>query len=114
MRRQGKRRWTRGHAIWASDVFAWRGSPAAWKEDLFQVVRLTPRVADADERKQLRRLGDKPVTVTLAMAEGGSIDVAVTSDRRFALLGPFAANIGAAIERGTVIAPALSSDGPAD
>jgi hypothetical protein len=90
VRRQGKHRWARGHAIWVSDVFAWRGSPAAWKEDLFQVVRLTPRVADGDERKRLRRFGDDPVIVTLAMAEGGSIDVAATSDRRFALLGPFA------------------------
>ena len=36
--RAGKSRWTRGHGVWISDVFAWRGSPAAWKEDLFQVI----------------------------------------------------------------------------
>ena len=29
----GKTRWTRGHGIWVSDVFAWRGSPAAWSEE---------------------------------------------------------------------------------
>ena len=29
VRRPGKKRWTRGHAIWVSDVFAWRGTPAA-------------------------------------------------------------------------------------
>jgi hypothetical protein len=27
--RPGKKRWTRGHAIWVSDVFAWRASSAA-------------------------------------------------------------------------------------
>src|SRR5512132_4168566 len=37
VRRPGKTRWTRGHAIWISDVFAWRGSPAAWSEDLLHV-----------------------------------------------------------------------------
>ena len=31
--RPGKTRWTRGHAVWVKDVFAWRGSPAAWNED---------------------------------------------------------------------------------
>ena len=29
VRGPGKKRWTRGHAIWVSDVFAWRGTPAA-------------------------------------------------------------------------------------
>jgi hypothetical protein len=27
VKRLGKQRWTRGHAIWVSDVFAWQGSP---------------------------------------------------------------------------------------
>jgi hypothetical protein len=34
----GKERWTRGHAIWVSDVFAWRGSPGVWNEDLVHVM----------------------------------------------------------------------------
>ena len=25
--RPGKQRWSRGHALWVSDVFAWRGIP---------------------------------------------------------------------------------------
>jgi hypothetical protein len=29
LKRAGKTRWTRGHAIWVSDVFAFRGSPSA-------------------------------------------------------------------------------------
>ena len=39
VKRPGKTRWTRGHAIWVSDVFAWRRSPAAWSEDLVHVTR---------------------------------------------------------------------------
>ena len=27
VKRLGKQRWTRGQAIWVSDVFAWQGSP---------------------------------------------------------------------------------------
>jgi hypothetical protein len=32
--RAGKKRWIRAHAIWVSDVFAWRASPASWNEGL--------------------------------------------------------------------------------
>ena len=32
--RPGKTHWIRGRAVWVSDVFAWRGSPAAWNEYL--------------------------------------------------------------------------------
>ena len=36
-RRSGKSRWTRGHGVWVHDVFAFRGSPAAWAESLIPV-----------------------------------------------------------------------------
>lgn len=32
--RTGRTRWTRAQGMWISNVFAWRGSPAAWSEDL--------------------------------------------------------------------------------
>ena len=35
--KRGKTRWVRGHGVWISDVFAWRGSPAAWSEGLLHV-----------------------------------------------------------------------------
>ena len=57
VRRPGKQRWTRGHAVWVSDVFAWRGSPAAWAEELLAVRGATPRDAEPDERKKLHGLG---------------------------------------------------------
>ena len=91
VRRPGKKGWTRGHAIWVSDVFAWRGSPAAWDEDLLQVNEVTLRDADAQERKKLRRLGEHPAIATLALPHGETVDVATGSEQRAALLGPFAA-----------------------
>jgi hypothetical protein len=89
VRRPGKSRWTRGHAIWVSDVFAWRGSPAAWNEELLEVSGATSRAADPDERRKLRRLGEDPAIATLTVADGLPIEVAVARDRDFALLGPF-------------------------
>jgi hypothetical protein len=90
VRRPGKKRWTRGHAIWVAEVFAWRGSPAAWNEDLLEVSGATIRSADPEEREKLHRLGDEPAIATLAIADGEPLEVAVVADKRAALLGPFA------------------------
>ena len=89
VRRPGKDRWTRGHAIWVSDVFAWRGSPAAWNEDVLQVTAATIRSADAEEREKLHRLADDPAIATLAIADGEPLEVAVGPGQRSALMGPF-------------------------
>ncbi len=92
VRQPGKKRCgARGHAIWVADVFAWRGSPAAWNEDLLEVREATIRSADAKERDKLHRLGDEPAIATLATTDGDPLEVAVANDRRSALLGPFAA-----------------------
>jgi hypothetical protein len=89
VRRPGKKRWTRGHAVWVSDVFAWRGSPAAWNEELLEVNDATSRAADPDERKKLRRLGEEPAIVTLTLANGEAVEVAAAHERDRALRGPF-------------------------
>lgn len=89
--RPGKKRWTRGHAVWVSDVFAWRGSPAAWSEDVVQVDGVVLHAPDAELRKKLHRLGDDVVIATLSLAGGSSIDVAARDEYRAALPGPFGA-----------------------
>ena len=66
-----KKRWTSGHGVWVSDVFAWGGSAAAWKSELAWTTGLATRPADDGERKKLRRLGDSPLIASLALAEGG-------------------------------------------
>jgi hypothetical protein len=89
--RPGKTRWTRGHAVWVSDVFAWRGSPAAWSEDLAQVVAVAVRESAPTERKPLHRLGDAHVVAVLSTAEGRTLTVAAAGEHRLTLSGPFAA-----------------------
>jgi hypothetical protein len=91
VRRPGRERWTRGHAIWISDVFAWRGGPAAWTEDLAQVVGVTLRDPDPQERKKLHRLGDGFAIATLLVTDGETLEVAAGPEQRQALLGPFVA-----------------------
>ena len=89
VRRPGKKRWTRGHAIWVADVFAWRGSPAAWDEELRQAYGATLRDADPAERRKLRHLGENPAIGTLTLVDGDALEVAAAADRSAALLGPF-------------------------
>ena len=71
----GKKRWVRGHAIWVSDVFAWRGSPAAWNEDLLRVISVESHSPTTEEHKRLRRLDDA-IVVSMTLTEGGTALVA--------------------------------------
>lgn len=91
VRRPGKQRWTRGHALWVSDVIAWRGSPAAWREDLEQVIDVRLRTPDPEEQKRLHRLGEGFTIATLATANGDTVAVATSPEQSSALLGPFEA-----------------------
>ena len=86
----GKKRWTAGHGIWVSDVFAWRGSPAAWNEDLLEVSGVSLQSANPEERKKLHRIGDDPVVASLALADGATLQVAARPEHRATLAGPFA------------------------
>jgi hypothetical protein len=90
-----KKRWSPGHGVWIHDVFAWRGSPAAWKEALLWSTEAEIRVADDNERKKLHRIGDAPVIVTLSLAEGGMIELAARAEHTDDLLGPFAMRLPA-------------------
>jgi hypothetical protein len=101
VRPEGKSRWMPGHGVWVNDVFAYRGSPAAWKEGLFWVTAASERPADADERKHLRRIGKGPLIATLTVDEGGTtrrLDVASRASDARRLLGPYADSRPAATE----------------
>jgi hypothetical protein len=91
--RHGKRRWTPGHAVWVSDVFAWRASPASWMEGLAQVTDASLHESiDPETMKKLHRLGDSPCVASLTLGGGEMIEVAARHDDRAALIGPFAAS----------------------
>lgn len=87
--RPGKKRWTSGHGIWISDVFAWRGSPAAWHEDLFRVSGVSIHSADAQEREKLHRIGDDPVVASFALDDDATLKVAARHEHQSILAGPF-------------------------
>jgi hypothetical protein len=89
VRTPGSARWKRGHAIWVSDVFAWRGSPAAWNEELIQVISVDLRSPDDEEAKKLRRLGDGSRIASLTGVRGVTYEVATDAEHGGALLGPF-------------------------
>jgi hypothetical protein len=89
--RPGKKRWTPGHAVWVSDVFAWRASPASWMEGLARVTDASLHESIAPETmKKLHRLGDSPSVASLTLDDGTTIDVAARQDDQVALMGPFA------------------------
>jgi hypothetical protein len=93
VKQPGSTRWKRGHAIWVSDVFAWRGSPAAWNEELLQVISLRLRSPDDEEAKELHHLGDGFRIASLTSADGATYEVATDTEHGHALLGPFAATL---------------------
>jgi hypothetical protein len=99
VRKPGKKRWLPGHGLWVHDVFAFRGSPAAWKEGLVWVTDASARPASPEERKKLHRLGEAPLVATFTGKDGGGLELAARSEHRAALLGPFAGSPAAPGER---------------
>ena len=89
VRASGKGRWRPGHGIWVHDVFAFRGSPAAWKESLEQVRGAALEPADDEQRKGLHRLGDDIVVASFALVPTGSLELAARAEHSSLLLGPF-------------------------
>ena len=94
--RQGKTRWTRGHAVWVADVFAWRGSPAAWNEYLELIVGATIQDPSPQDLEKLHHLGDAVVVATLTTDDDVVLRVATTAEHRTAVLGPYAKASGVA------------------
>ena len=91
LRAEPGKRWTRGHGLWVHDVWAFRGSPAAWSEKLVWVIDVMVRRATSDEAEKLRGLGEDPIVATF-VSEGGTIEVAAAAANRAELLGPFVNN----------------------
>jgi hypothetical protein len=89
LRSPGKR-WKRGHALWVHEVFAFRGSPAAWDEVLEPVRSAVLRPATSEEAHKLRRL-DGPAIATLTTDSGSSFEVAAAGRDEALLMAPFAA-----------------------
>ena len=92
LRKSSGKRWVRGNAIWIHDVFAFRGSPAAWREALLWVSAISSRSPAGDDAHKLRRM-DHPVIGLFAIEDGTTVEVAADGDRQATLLGPFDAAV---------------------
>ncbi len=100
-----KGRWHPGHGFWVHDVFAFRGSPAAWKESLVQVGSVAAAQPVTEEQKKgLHRLGDHPVVASFELVPEGSLQVAAHAELASVLLGPFA-RVVAVAEGGAAAEP---------
>jgi hypothetical protein len=69
------KRWIRGHGLWVHDVWAFRGSPAAWNEKLVWVTGAHVRATTDEEAKKLHRLDERPV-IAMLQTEEGTIEIA--------------------------------------
>jgi hypothetical protein len=90
MRRAGKKRWSRGHAVWVHDVLAFRASPAAWYESLLWVTDIYERAPTSEDRRRLRRLGKDMAVGTLRLNDGTLAQVAARRQYAPALFGDVA------------------------
>ena len=99
----GKTRWVRGYGVWVRDVFAFRGSPAAWTESLVGVREVVTLVPSAADHKKLRRMGSPLTMVRFIDDDGTAVDLAIASEHALDLLGSFAATA-------TISAPGSSAD----
>ena len=97
--RPGTMRWARGHGVWIHDVFAFRGSPAAWKEELIWVAEIERREPIPEERAGWPRLGDDPVVAVLIPVDAADppIEVAVRREHEDLMSGPFM-TVGAGLQ----------------
>lgn len=89
VREEGQGRWRPGHAVWVHDVFAFRGSPAAWKETLFQARSIADVHPRGENDSGIHRLGDNVVIATLSLVPGGKLQVAARAEQQGLLTGPF-------------------------
>jgi hypothetical protein len=97
----GKGHWHPGHGLWVHDVFAFRGSPAAWKESLVQVGSVSAHPASQEQKKGLHRLGGEVGAATFELVPKGSLELAARAEHASLLLGPFG-KVAAVSQRGAV------------
>ncbi len=74
VRRPDAKRWSRGNGLWVHDVFTYRGSPAAWKEELVWVLGAQSAPATGQVAHRLRRL-EEPQVTTLTTSDGATFQV---------------------------------------
>ena len=86
-------KWVRGYGRWVRDVLVWTKAPLLFRNEILATDRLDEqRPVRTDE---VKRLGDHPVVVRLAMG-GATAEVAARDDDGELALGPYRASVEAA------------------
>jgi len=81
-------KWKRGSGRWVRDVFVWSKAPLMFRNELVPVDRVSgERPANDGE---VRRLGDSPVVIELAVGDA-TIEVAAKAEDQALATGPFPA-----------------------
>jgi hypothetical protein len=87
-------KWVRGYGRWIRDVLVWTKAPLLFRNEILATDGVDEqRPARPDE---IKRLGDEPVVIQLAMGDA-TVEVAASHDDRERLLGPYEQTKGAAV-----------------
>lgn len=86
-----KSSWPRrpGHVRWVHDVLLVQHGPALLQTEALPVAHVT-QGATSRSADDIGGLGDTPLVMTLELDDGASVELAASSDRRDAMIGPFA------------------------
>jgi hypothetical protein len=79
-------KWKRGSGRWVRDVLVWSKGPFLYRDELVPVFGASgERLANEGE---VKRLGDRPVVIELALGDA-KLEVAAKAENRALVVGPF-------------------------
>jgi hypothetical protein len=84
-----KSKWKRGYGHWVRDVLVWTKAPFLFRNELLATDGLVEQRPAGP--KEVKRLGDRPVVITLRVA-GNAVEVAAHADDAELLPGPYTAH----------------------
>jgi hypothetical protein len=84
-------KWKRGYGRWVRDVLVWTKGPFLFRNELVAADALADQHRPA-EPGEVRRLGEKPIVVPVAVDGGARIEIAVAAESLDKARGPFAAS----------------------
>ena len=80
-------KWKRGYGRWVRDVLVWTKAPLLLRNELMAVDGLAEAVRDA-RPGEVKRLGDDPVIVSLAVDGGARVELAAAMEHQGRAIGP--------------------------
>lgn len=82
-------KWKRGFGRWVGEVLVWAKAPSLFRNELVDARRMSVEVRETAPDDKVRRLGNRPVVVTVASG-GARIEIATAADHQERAVGSFA------------------------